>query len=157
MNKNIIIISIIVLVLVGGYFLLKGLTVPFTTPDLIINQQINPPTDTAPTNPNNGTHEVMYSDSGYAPKELTIKAGETVTWQNESSHGMWTASALHPTHVIYSGTSLEEHCPDVKNTSFDECKSDQRGQSWSFTFDKKGTWRYHNHVQSSDFGTVIVQ
>jgi len=100
---------------------------------------------------------VVYADSGYSPSKIFVKIGDTVTWKNESSSGMWTASGLHPSHVIYSGTSLEEHCPDIQNTSFDECKSGQPGTSWSFKFDKKGVWRYHNHIQPSDFGTVIVE
>ena len=135
MDKKVIIAIIVVLLaLIGGYFLFKG------------NVQ-------APIN----AKEVIYTDSGYSPKEITIKIGDTVTWKNESSHGMWIASAMHPSHVIYSGTSLDEHCPDAQNTSFDECISAQPGESWSFKFDKQGTWRYHNHVQASDFGSIIVE
>ncbi len=102
-------------------------------------------------------HEVVYTDSGYSPSELTIKAGDAVTFKNESSLGMWTASAMHPSHVLYSGTSLQEHCPDTANTVFDECTSAQLGQSWSFTFTKTGTWGYHNHVKPRDFGKIIVE
>ena len=83
-------------------------------------------------------HEVIYTNSGYSPLELIIKVGDTVTFKNESSNGMWTASGMHPSHVVYSGTSLQSHCPDTSNTSFDECQSSKSGESWSFKFDKKG-------------------
>ncbi len=171
MNKTITIIIIIALAFIGGYFLLKETA---QAPVLeTINQQQNLPTqsglpvqagETQPINTpiesiviQSVKNEVIYTNSGYSPKEINIKVGETVTWENESSYGLWTASAIHPTHVIYSGTSLDEHCPDVQNTSFDECKSSQPGESWSFKFDKKGIWRYHNHLQSSDFGSIVVE
>lgn len=159
MNKTIITIVVIALALIGGYFLIKGNT---QVPQSNVNQQSNilPETNAniePSTTQSVENYEVKYTDSGYAPKELTVKVGDTVTWKNENSNGMWTASAMHPTHIIYGGTSLDEHCPDMQNTSFDECKSAQPGESWSFTFDKKGTWRYHNHVQASDFGSVIVE
>ena len=154
MSKAIFVIIIVLVVVVfGAYFLLKGNEKSISS-DLIagtgtLNQPTNPP-------PQMAKHEVIYTDSGYNPKELKIKLGETVVWKNQSSFGLWTASAIHPSHTIYSGTSLDEHCPDPQNTSFDQCKSGQPGQSWSFKFDKKGTWRYHNHVRASDFGTIIV-
>jgi plastocyanin len=103
------------------------------------------------------THEVVYSNNGYSPTELIVKAGDTVVFKNQSSAGMWTASALHPSHTVYSGTSLQAHCPDASNVTFDECKSAQPGESWSFTFNKKGSWGYHNHVQAGHFGKIIVE
>jgi len=154
MNKTIITIVIIVVLFIGGYFLLNNNTqVPVQNNTQ--NQNFNP--NEWEYIPDEKIHEINYTDSGYSPKELNIKVGDTVTWKNESSHGMWTSSAMHPTHIIYSGTSLDEHCPDPQNTSFDECTSAQPGEFWSFRFDKKGTWRYHNHVQTSDFGSVIVE
>ena len=66
---------------------------------------------------------------------------------------MWVASAQHPTHTAYAGTSLSQHCDDATDTSFDQCKS---GSSYSFTFNKAGTWAYHNHSNSSHFGRVLV-
>ena len=102
-------------------------------------------------------NEVAYTDSGYMPSELTIKTGETVTFKNESSGPIWTASALHPSHAVYAGTSVQEHCPDTLNASFDQCGSSQPGESWSFTFNKAGEWSYHNHVKLNRFGKIIVQ
>lgn len=103
------------------------------------------------------TKEVVYKNSGYFPSTLTIKVSDTVVFKNESSSGMWTASATHPSHMVYSGASLEEHCPDLENIAFDECGSAQPGESWSFTFVKKGTWGYHNHVKPSHFGKITVE
>lgn len=170
MSKKAIIISIIVvLVLIAIYFIFMANSQVINQPEnnqVDNNQQQNDtqlagePTvnDTPDTPINTGkTYEVTYTDAGYSPKEITINKGDTVVFKNQSSLGMWTASALHPSHVVYSGTSVDEHCPDTTNTSFDECKSDQPGSSWSFTFNKAGTWRYHNHVKSNHSGSVIVK
>lgn len=169
MYKKIITVAVIVIVLIGGYFLLQGSKTQQLTnqQSSAVQESQNTPVESG--NPQNQTevgvktevkntvHEIIYSDSGYVPKELKIKVGDTVTFKNESSGSMWTASAMHPSHIIYSGTSLQNHCPDTTNTSFDECKSAQAGESWSFTFNKAGTWGYHNHLKASQFGKIIVE
>jgi plastocyanin len=70
---------------------------------------------------------------------------------------MWPASAFHPTHTVYSGTSLSEHCPDTAGTAFDACKGFLPGQSWSFKFTKAGTWKYHDHLNPGATGTIVVE
>ena len=85
---------------------------------------------------------VTYTDAGYSPKSLTVKAGTSVTFKNDSAGGMWTASAMHPTHKVLPG--------------FDALKSVMRGGTYTYTFTKVGTWQFHNHVKPSDTGTVVV-
>jgi plastocyanin len=85
---------------------------------------------------------VQYSDTGFTPKVLTVKKGTAVTFSNKSSRAMWVASAPHPSHTI-----LPE---------FDELVSVSNGKSYTFTFEKVGTWKYHNHMNPSDFGSVMV-
>lgn len=97
---------------------------------------------------------VTYSASGFSPNTVTIKVGGTVTWHDDGTGRMWVASAQHPTHTAYSGTTLQQHCSDTTDVSFDECKN---GSTYTFTFTKPGTWNYHNHSQASHFGTVIVE
>lgn len=169
MNKIILIIIVIVIVAVGGYFLIKA-----NNQTLVTEQSNNTgdsnttvPTNTEQTNPNTNTpetptqtattHQVLYSNSGYSPSESKIKLGDTVTFKNESSSGMWTGSAMHPSHSAYNGTSLQQHCPDAANVAFDECKSVESGESWPFTFNKKGAFGYHNHMQATHFGKIIVE
>lgn len=164
MNKNIVIAIIFIILAVGGYFIYQSMNTAQVSPSN--NQESQTNSQNEPSNNEPGidieviipkTHEVTYTDSGYSPNELTVKVGDTVTYKNQSSGGMWVASAMHPTHVVYSGTSLQEHCPDTANTSFDACKSSQTGESWSFTFTKIGTWGYHNHGKSTAFGKIIVE
>ena len=168
MNKKIIITILVVLVVaVGGYILLNNYNQPSS---LVMNeqesqeQQVNQSDlevnagDVQVTIETAKTYEVIYTDSGFSPSPLAIKVGDTVVFKNQnSSGGMWVASGQHPSHMAYSGTSLGQHCPDTTNTAFDECKSDQPGQSWSFTFQKQGEWGYHNHVRATHFGKITVE
>lgn len=150
MNKIVVVVLAIAVVLLGGYFLLKAAyhKVP------IVPQ--SPSQQSAPQLPAK-ENTVTYTDSGYSPSTLQIKKGETVTFKNESLQSMWPASAVHPTHRLYSGTSLSEHCPDTAGTAFDACKGFLPGSSWPFKFDKAGTWNYHNHLNPGDRGMIVVE
>lgn len=97
---------------------------------------------------------VRYTDNGFSPESMTVPVGTTVTWINQSSGEMWVGSDEHPSHTNYSGTSRSEHCPDTDNSNFDQCA---RGNTFSFTFTKAGSWDYHNHVGSEDRGTIVVE
>src|SRR3989344_536116 len=158
MNKTIVILVVIVVVIAGGYFLLNGnvqAPVQNNTQNSMQKQDETSQLNVDDTNQMTGKYIVNFTDSGYSPSELKIKVGDTVTFVNNSSNTVWTASAMHPSHIIYSGTSLQQHCPDAENSAFDECKSSQPGESWSFTFNKQGTWGYHNHMATKDFGKII--
>jgi plastocyanin len=160
MKKVIISVVILAIIVIGGYLVYANMNKSSDTQQNTQNQ--------TPVTENSGNqvevtlgtttaHEVTYTDAGFSPATLTIKVGDTVTFKNQSSQGMWVGSAMHPSHTAYSGTTLQQHCPDTANNSFDECKSEANGTSWSFTFNKKGTWGYHNHVKASDFGKIIVE
>ena len=99
------------------------------------------------------TIEVSYTNQGFFPTEVSIKVGDTVNFVNNSSEDMWVGSAMHPDHALYSGTDLKDHCPDTSGTAFDQCG---KGNEYSFTFTKIGSWGYHNHSNASRFGKVIV-
>lgn len=94
---------------------------------------------------------VTYTNSGYEPSILTVKDGTSVTFKNNSTHSMWTASNDHPTHRLYpeSGGCI--------GSKFDACKGIMPGESWTFKFDIAGTWKYHNHLEPGDTGTIVVQ
>lgn len=85
---------------------------------------------------------VSYGTSGFVPNTVTVKRGAVVVWTNQSQSGMWVASAVHPTHQLLPG--------------FDELKSVSAGGTYEYTFEKVGTWKYHNHVAPADTGTVVV-
>ncbi len=165
MNKIIVAIIVIIIVILGGYFIFKG----GYQPARIVNNEENKETKqesvseqttsqpSAKQVPQTNGKVITYTDSGYSPNSITIKKGETVIFKNQSSISMWPASAMHPTHGAYSGTSLDEHCPDTANSSFDACTGILPGVSWSFKFDKIGNWKFHDHLNSESFGSIIVE
>ncbi len=95
--------------------------------------------------------EVLITDNGFSPKEIKIKKGDTVRWTNQSSALSWPASAIHPTHSIYPEKG---GCID---SSFDACKGLNKGESFTFVFNFPGSWKYHDHLNPSKAGTVVVE
>lgn len=138
MKKTIATISIAALVALGGYFILT-----------LNQQEAQPSSAIQPTVVEEKL--VTYTDSGYSPNSITIKKGETVIFKNQSARSMWTASGAHPTHRLYPTTG------GCLGSTFDACQGVQPDDSWSFTFDIVGAWKYHNHLRPEDTGTIIVE
>lgn len=99
---------------------------------------------------------VKYDGSLFEPAQITIANGGTITFMDTSGTSMWVASNVHPTHANYDGTSRADHCVTGYTGAkpFDQCA---KGSSFSFTFDKAGTFEYHDHANSSATGVVIVK
>ena len=96
-----------------------------------------------PTISNVSEVRVTVDESGnFDPKEARVKKGGKVTWVNKGSRAAWPASAMHPTHLIYP--------------EFDARKGIGPGESYSFKFEKAGSWKYHDHLNPSSFGAVNV-
>lgn len=167
MGKKIVVVIIALIVIVGGYLLVTNMS------KSVPGQEDNVPTDSQTNNNQEApvvnvevesdavktttTHAVAYTDTGFSPSTLTVKAGDTVIFKNQSSGNMWVGSAMHPTHMVYSGTNLQQHCPDADNNDFDQCQNVATGTSWAFTFTKVGSWGYHNHSNSTHFGKITVE
>lgn len=90
-----------------------------------------------------GGNVVKFTDNGFEPATLTVSSGDTVKFENDSSDDFWPASNVHPTHLLYPG--------------FDAKKPVLPGDSYSFTFEKKGKWGYHNHLTPDVQGTIVVK
>lgn len=92
----------------------------------------------APENTN-----VQYNKEGFSPKIVTINKGDVVTFINSSGLSFWPASDLHPSHLVYP--------------EFDSKSALPSGQSWSFEFNKIGKWAFHDHLDPTKIGTVVVK
>lgn len=152
MNRNSIGVIIALIVIAGGWYLLSVQPAQAPTTDTAVPQQSA--AGTLPAGAEDVT--VTYTDQGFAPASVTVAPGMKVVFVNQSSGGMWVASGVHPSHAVYSGTTLREHCPDTANTAFDSCSAVPPGSSYSFTFEKVGTWGYHDHLNASRTGSVTV-
>ncbi len=109
----------------------------------ITTQQPTSGSQAAPTSTStNQQNTVTLTQDGFSPATLTVKAGETVTWVNKSGTDATVHSGPHPIHTSY---------PPLNLGSF------SNGGTLSLRFDKPGTYSYHNHLNSSQNGTIIVQ
>jgi len=85
---------------------------------------------------------VNITAGGFTPQTLAIKSGTTVTWTNTSGGDVSINSDPHPTHTLYPPLNLGR-------------VSD--GGSVSLTFNKAGSYGYHNHLNPAQKGTIVVQ
>ncbi|HVS79998.1 MAG TPA: hypothetical protein VHF05_03375 [Candidatus Paceibacterota bacterium] len=85
---------------------------------------------------------VQMTDHGFEPAEVTINQGDLVVFQNADTASHWPASDIHPTHQIYP--------------EFDPKRPIPGGESWSFTFNRAGSWGMHDHLYPQFTGTIHV-
>lgn len=148
MNKKAIIAIVILVIVVAGatlWMLRKDPVVTETstnnTPTTSdSNANSSSPTDTV--TPTGSEAVITYSDSGYSPSSVTVKAGDKVIIKNTSSRSMQFDSDPHPAHTTNPELNVGAVSP---------------GQEMSFVVDTKGTFGYHNHLNASQKGTIIVQ
>ncbi|MBI4114667.1 MAG: hypothetical protein HY445_02390 [Candidatus Niyogibacteria bacterium] len=103
------------------------------------------------------TITVIYADNGFSPQAVSINIGDTVRFVNESSRTFWPASAFHPTHTAYPGSDIQKCSTAEASAIFDACKPYAPGETYSFTFNEKGKWNYHDHLNVSKFGSITVE
>ena len=91
---------------------------------------------------------VSYTDNGFEPASISIKAGETVRFTNNSSHDVWitTSGGLYPAARNGCGPSALDSCAPFAPQDF-----------WEFTFDAAGEWGYVNATDKTKTGVVHVQ
>lgn len=141
-------IAVIVLVLLGGYYVFtRQAQAPVTTdsPEAIVE----PPDESLEETVETGevmekeSVEVVYQDGAFNPDTVTVQVGTPVRFVNGGDDEMWVASAPHPEHTDYPG--------------FDQGEAVGNGGEYTFTFDNPGSWNYHNHENPTAFGTVVVE
>jgi amicyanin len=98
------------------------------------------PSGTAMTTPPSnsaagGSAVVVIENFAYSPPTLTVPVGTTVTWTNKDSVG----------HTVTTRTSL-----------FDSGLL-SKGQTFSYTFNQKGTYDYYCTVHPYMAGKIIVE
>lgn len=149
-NTKVVVIAVVLLLVLGGAWKLLG------------NRQT--PASAPQKQPKSEQQQVAgsevviaYTDQGYAPASVNVKKGDTVVWKNESAKDMWPASAMHPTHTVYPGSGIQKCNTAEQPNIFDACGPIGPGSSWSFKFMEQGSWKFHNHLFPTAFGTVNVE
>ncbi|SRR6266550_49130 len=146
---KLIIVAVVIVAVAGGAVLLTAQKTKDTTskppsqsapaPDMS-----STPNSSAATNPPAGgpAATITYTGSGFEPASSMVKAGDTVKVVNASQGPLQFDSDPHPVHTNEPELNVGEIAA---------------GESQTFTVTKKGTWGFHNHLNSSQRGTLTVQ
>lgn len=88
------------------------------------------------------TSTITYTDDGFSPSTVTVKAGTTITVKNNSSSPLQFSSDPHPAHTDEDELNLSTLSP---------------GASTTFVATETGSHGFHNHLNEDASGTLIVQ
>lgn len=142
MSKNLWIgLIVIVVIILAGWYLTRPKQEQFPATSTPV------PTATTSSEATDGAMvkeevSINITADGFAPKDITIKVGDTVTWMNSDVSLHNVNSVPHPTHTTYPPLNLGKVAV---------------GEKVSLMFDKAGTYNYHDHLNPSLFGSVTVE
>ncbi len=127
-----------------GVIILLGAGCSAAAPRPTANEKPQPAATTA-TPPESVSIEeglIQMTDRGFSPTQITVPVGTMVVFKNVGTQPHWPASALHPTHLELPG--------------FDALRGIPPDESYTYTFTKVGTWKFHDHLNPSYTGSVTV-
>ncbi len=149
-KSSVIVVIIVVVVLAAGAFALTknkdktsdaNTEAPTTSQTASNTNQTQNTEQQAAGTETDGT-TITYSNDGFSPSTLTVKSGTTVTIKNSSSKVLQFDSNPHPDHTDNPELNVGTVSP---------------GKSATFTVTKTGSHGYHNHLNTSDTGTLVVE
>lgn len=85
---------------------------------------------------------ITYTDDGFSPASVTVAAGTTVSVENSSSGELQFSSDDHPTH---------KDNPELNQAAIPS------GDTLNFVVNEPGTWGYHDHLNPTKTGTIVVE
>lgn len=97
------------------------------------------------------TIRVSIEDKQFTPAEIVVAQGDTVTWT--------VTKAINEPHTVISGKPEDAVTGSVFDSQKDDAgltKLKEVGGTFSFTFDKSGTYDYFCAIHDGMTGTVVV-
>ncbi|MBI3366312.1 hypothetical protein HY041_01620 [Candidatus Roizmanbacteria bacterium] len=145
-NKILLILVGAAVVGIGAYYFMNNqykqpVMNPTGTPTIMISPTVSQTVVTGTLKAMNET-TVTITASGFEPKSVKVKVGTKVVWVNKSGTDVSINSALHPSHLLYPPLNLGI----VHN-----------GDSVSLVFNMSGSYKYHDHLDASHTGVVVVE
>lgn len=149
MSRNVVITIVVVLVVIAaGWYLMRPkqpvapATVTVESTPAPASSESSAPSAASEGAMMKGETVVKITASGFSPKAVTIKVGDSVTWMNTDSLDHTVNSAVHPTHQVYPPLNLGNVQP---------------GGKVSLKFPTAGTYKYHDHLNPTLTGSVSVE
>lgn len=140
MSNKILLIALILFFILGGFLFLKNNNK---------NEENKTSNNISSTQKDQETSSlkdqevvITLDKSGFNPKTLVVKPNTRVLWINRSGSLASVNSDPHPKHTTYSPLNLGQF---------------QNDSSVQLVFNKEGTYNYHDHLNPSKKGVVIVK
>ncbi len=141
--RNLVIgVVVVAVLLLGGYLLMNGSKKPTSSN----NSSTNTNTSTNNSTTASDSVTVTYTDSGFTPSSVTLKKGGTLTWKNDASDQVQIGVNPHPVHTGNRAITNGEFTLDLNP-----------GDTKTITINDTGTFGYHDHLDPTISGTIIVQ
>lgn len=86
---------------------------------------------------------IEMTEEGFSPQSVTLDESSAVIFINKDTKDRWPASNIHPTHELYP--------------EFDPKKPIRIGESWPFKVQRKGEWKFHDHLIPHFRGVMKVE
>jgi plastocyanin len=132
MKKSYLVILVVIVLAVGGYFIYKPKASTYSAPNS---------TSTSASS-ESVANTIVYSSTGFSPATMTVKAGIVLTIKNTSSSTLQMQSNPHPAHT-------DDNDLNVGTVA--------AGSSKTFTVTKTGSFGFHNHLNPSDAGKIVIE
>src|SRR3989344_6459550 len=140
---------VVTLLLIGGlvwglYYVLvlskKGQNVKEeeSVSDVSVQEDWDPDAD---PNIDRPTVEVIITEDSFSPQTLTVEPETVIIWTNQSGETATVNSSPHPVHTDSPILNLGELAD---------------GDKFSLVLENPGTYKYHNHLNPTQFGTIEV-
>jgi plastocyanin len=151
MNKNLLIGLVVIILVIGGLVVIQSNSGNETETSIADIQETTDSSDAMEESGSMESDDSMLANSenvvtltgeGFSPQTITISVGDEVVWVNESGDRATVDSSVHPTHRDYTPLNLGVF---------------EVGEQHNLVFDEPGTYRYHDHLNASRFGTVVVE
>ncbi len=140
MKRAVVIGLVAAVIVIGGVLILaRGGTKKAAQP-ASSNQTANQNNTTPSSCPTPKAAEVVFCDGKFT--DATVKSGQTVTFTNASTEDIQVDSDPHPVHTDEPELNVGLISPNQSQTAI---------------VTKSGVWGFHNHLSSSERGTLTVQ
>ena len=85
---------------------------------------------------------ISITDHGFVPSEITVDRGTSVVWRNETTDPHQIASNPYPERDDLPSLNSDSHL--------------QPSSEYSYTFDKTGTFGYHDYLRPTTSAKITV-
>ena len=144
MNSKLLLVIVALIVVFGAFTFLgnKKMTPATTSTQQSGSMKSQETTTPVVTQPTNSAVNIILTDAGFSPKDVTVKAGTRIVWINKSGKTGNVSSDDHPTHRLY---------PFLNIGNFES------GTTRQVVVENPGKYNYHNHLNASETGTITAE